>query len=43
MKLNIQDKELIERAKEVIKKSASLKRKDFGEVGSALITSKGNI
>ena len=43
MKINKRDKELIEKAKEVINKSSSLKRKDFGEIGGALITSKGNI
>ncbi|MEK6895658.1 MAG: cytidine deaminase [Nanoarchaeota archaeon] len=43
MKLTKKDKELIEKAKEVIKKAKPLKKKDFGEVGSALITSKENI
>ena len=38
MKLTKKDKELIEKAKEVIKKAKPLKKKDFGEVGSALIT-----
>jgi len=36
------DKELISKAKEVIKKSEALNMKDFGEVGSALVTNKGN-
>jgi len=43
MKLNKSDKELIEKAFESIKKGKLLKNKDFGEVGSALITSKENI
>ena len=43
MKLNKRDKELIERAFDAVEKGKLLKMKDFGEVGGALITSKGNI
>ncbi len=43
MKLNIQDKELIEKAKEIIKKSKPVNLIDTSDVGSALITPKGNI
>lgn len=42
MKLTKQDKELIKRAKEVIIKSKSVKLIDTSEIGSALISSKGN-
>ena len=38
-----QDKELIEKAKEIIIKSAPVKLIDTGDVGAALITPKGNI
>lgn len=41
--LNEKDKELIEKAKEVMKKAKKLKMKDTGGVGSALISSDGNI
>ena len=43
MKLKKQDKELIEKAKEIIVKSAPVNLKETGDVGAALITSKGNI
>jgi len=43
MKLTKEDKELIEKAKETIVKSMSLNLIDTGDVGSALITKKGNI
>ncbi len=43
MKLNSQDKKLIEEAKNVIIKSQKAKLFFTGKVGSALITSKGNI
>jgi len=43
MKLTKEDKELIEKAKEIIVKSKPVNLKDTGDVGSALITSKGNI
>jgi len=43
MKLTKQDKELIEKAKEIIIKSKPVNLIDTGDVGSALITSKGNI
>ena len=43
MKLTKKDKKLIEKVFEVIKRAKSLKEKKFGEVASALITSKGNI
>lgn len=43
MKLNSQDKELIKIARETRAKALSLKLLDTGDVGSALITSKGNI
>jgi len=43
MKLTKQDKELVESAKKAIKIAKPLKIKEFGEVGAALITSKGNI
>jgi cytidine deaminase len=41
--LTEKDKKLIERAKEIIFKSAPVNLKDTGDVGSALITSKENI
>ncbi len=43
MKLTKEDKKLIEKAKEVIIRSKPVKLIDTGGVGSALITSKGNI
>lgn len=43
MKLTIKDKELIEEAKQIIVKSRPVKLIDTGDVGSALITPKGNI
>ena len=43
MKLTKQDKELIEKAKEIIMKSSPVNLVDTGEVGAALITSKGNV
>jgi len=43
MKLNKEDKELIKKAENVIKKALPVKLKGTGHVGSALITSKGNI
>ena len=43
MKLTIKDNELIEEAKQVIVKSRPVKLIDTGDVGSALITPKGNI
>lgn len=43
MKLTQQDKELIEKAKEIIIKSKPVNLIDTGSVGAALITSKGNI
>tara|TARA_Y100000310_G_scaffold336284_1_gene420397 strand:- start:1457 stop:1876 length:420 start_codon:yes stop_codon:yes gene_type:complete len=43
MKLTKKDKELIESAKKIIIKSSSVKLIDTGDVGSSLITSKGNI
>tara|TARA_Y100000310_G_C20670987_1_gene810274 strand:+ start:85 stop:504 length:420 start_codon:yes stop_codon:yes gene_type:complete len=43
MKLNKQDKELIKKAEEIIKKSSPANLIDTGDVGAALITSKGNI
>jgi len=43
MKLTKQDKELIEKAKEIIVKSGPVDLIDTGDVGSALITSKGNL
>src|SRR3989339_1359135 len=43
MKLTKEDKELIEKAKEAIIKSKPVNLKDTGEVGSALISSKGKI
>jgi len=42
-KLNKQDKELIEKAKEIIVKSKPVNLVDTGDVGAALVTSKGNI
>ncbi|MFH1592590.1 MAG: cytidine deaminase [Candidatus Woesearchaeota archaeon] len=42
-KLTKEDKELIEKAKKVIVKSRPVNLIDTSEVGSALITSKGNI
>lgn len=41
--LTQEDKELIKKAKEIIVKSKPVNLTDTGEVGSALITSKGNI
>ncbi len=41
--MNEQDKQLIEEAKKIIIKSKPVKLIDTGGVGSALITSKGNI
>ena len=43
MKLNKQDKELIEKARDIMMKSKPVNLIDTGDVGSALITSKGNI
>ena len=43
MKLTKEDKELIEKAKGIIVKSRPVNLIDTGDVGSALITSKGNI
>jgi cytidine deaminase len=43
MKFTQTEKELIKRAKEIIMKSRPVKLVDTSEVGSALITSKGNI
>ena len=43
MKLTKEDKQLIEKAKEIIIKSRPLNLIDTGDVGSALTTSKGNI
>ena len=43
MKLTKEDKELIEEAKEIIVKSSPVNLVDTGDVGCALITSKGNI
>ena len=43
MKLTKEDKELIEEAKQIIVKSRPVKLIDTGDVGSALITPKGNI
>lgn len=43
MKLTIKDKELIEEAKQIIVKSRPANLIDTGDVGSALITPKGNI
>jgi len=42
-KLTKQDKELIEKAKEIIVKSRPVNLIDTGDVGCALMTSKGNI
>jgi cytidine deaminase len=42
LKLTLNDKELIEKAKEIIVKSSAVNLKDTGEVGAALRTSKGN-
>lgn len=42
-KLTKEDKELIEKAKETITKCKSINLQDTGDVGSALITVKGNI
>jgi cytidine deaminase len=41
--LTKEDKELIEKAKEIIIKSKPVNLVDTGDVGSALITNKGNI
>jgi cytidine deaminase len=43
MKLNKEDKKLIEEAKKIIRKSKPVKLVDTSEMGAALITSKGNI
>jgi cytidine deaminase len=43
MKIIAQDLELIEKAKNCIKKSQSIDRKNIGDIGCALITDKGNI
>ena len=43
MKLTIKDKELIEKAKQIIVKSRPVKLIDTGDTGSVLITPKGNI
>lgn len=43
MRLTKEDKELIEKAKEIIAKARPINLIDTGDVGSALITSKGNI
>ena len=43
MKLTKEDKKLIEEAKQIIAKSRPVKLIDTGDVGSALITTKGNI
>ena len=43
MKLTKQDKELIKKAKEIIEKAKPVNLIDTGDVGSALITSKGNV
>jgi cytidine deaminase len=43
MKLTKEDKQLIEKAKEIIIKSRPVNLIDTGDVGSALITSRGNI
>ena len=43
MKLTKQDKELIKEAEKIIVKAKPVKLIDTGEVGSALITPKGNI
>jgi len=43
MKLTKQDKELIEKAKEIIVKARHANLIDTGDVGAALITYKGNI
>lgn len=43
MKLTKEDKQLIEKAKEIIVKSKPVKLIDTGGVGSALTTSKGNL
>jgi cytidine deaminase len=42
-KLTNEDKELIEKAKEIIIKSAPVGLVNVGDVGSALMTSRGNI
>jgi cytidine deaminase len=43
MKLIKEDKSLIEEAKKIILKSKPVKLTDTGDVGSALITTKGNV
>ena len=43
MKLTKEDKKLIEESKQIIVKSKPVNLIDTGEVGSALITPKGNI
>lgn len=43
MRLNNEDKRLIQEAKKIILKSRPVKLKDTGDVGSALMTHKGNI
>lgn len=42
-KLTNEDKELIEKAKEIIMKSAPVNLRDTGDVGCALLTSKDNL
>jgi cytidine deaminase len=43
MKLTKEDKELIKKAFEAVEKARPLKKRNFGGVASALVTSKGNI
>lgn len=43
MKLTKEDKELIEKAKNISLKANKIKLVDTGDVGSALITKKGNV
>jgi len=43
MKLTEEDKNLIEQAKKIILKSKSVKLVDTADIGSALLSSKGNI
>jgi cytidine deaminase len=43
MKLNREDNELIQKAKDIIEKSKPVNLIDTSEVGSSLITSRGNI
>jgi len=42
MKLTKEDKELIEKAREIVKKAHRYKEKKIGDVGCALVTSRGN-